>query len=91
MDWHKAEPNPADNDDKPDTMPPPDHTVLVIYLSDYDDKPLIAFGGRSDAGEGEGWLWGIEPSNHFLKDGEAEIVCDDEYRVTHWAEIEWPA
>lgn len=88
MNWHKVEPNPADNDGNEANLPPLDKTVLVIHLSDGDDKPIMAFGGRSDGGEG--WLWGVEPFNCIGAGFEAEIVCDDEYRVTHWAEIEWP-
>lgn len=86
--WHEVNPNPGENMDDA-LLPLLDKTVLVVYLSNYDDKPIMAFGGRSD--DGEGWLWGIEPSNCCGQDFEAEIVCDDEYRVTHWTEIPWPA
>lgn len=88
MNWHKVEPNSADNDAHPETLPPLDTVVWIIYLSDFDDVPVLAFGGRSDGGEG--WLWGVDRSGPYPKGGEAEIECDDDYRVTHWAEIEWP-
>lgn len=88
MNWRKVHPNPADNDAHPERLPPPDTVVWIVYLSDHDNKPLIAFGGRSDGGEG--WLWGVDRSGCYGQGFDAEIECDDEYRVTHWAEIEWP-
>lgn len=88
MEWISVKPNPADNDDHPETLPPLDTVVWIIYLSDYNDEPVMSFGGRSDGGEG--WLWGRDYSGHHSPSWEAEIECDDEYRVIYWAEIEWP-
>lgn len=89
MNWHKVEPNPADNDSKPETLPPLDKVVWVIYLSDFDDAPVMAFGGRVD--DGEGWLWALDEVYGFRADQTWNtLIADDEYRVTQWAEIEWP-
>jgi len=77
--WHEVDPNPAANIDE-SNLPPLDHPVSIM-----------AFGGRADVGEG--WLWGIQEYGGHAKGEEGEtsgIICDDEYRVTHWAEIPWP-
>lgn len=86
MNWIKVEPNPADNDAHPERLPPLEHIVHVIY-EDGSDK-AIALGGRVD-GE-DGWLWAIYDVPQHWRSSESYLVADDEYRVTHWAEIEWP-
>lgn len=87
MSWIKVEPNPFDNDGP---LPPIEQVVHIIYLSDYDDSPVMAFGGRVD-GE-EGWLWAINDnaSGYGKNDTINDLTADDEYRVTHWAALEWP-
>jgi hypothetical protein len=78
------------NDQDSETLPPMDHVVHVIYLSDYDDGQVIALGGRVD--DSEGWLWALNDNiNGFGRDDKQnDLTADDEYRVTHWAEIKWP-
>lgn len=88
MNWIKVEPNPSDNKHL-ERLPPLDKVVLVIYL-DYDDTEVIAFGGRID--NGEDWLWAIDDNRGGVHRGDQfnDLTADDDYRVTHWAEIEWP-
>lgn len=87
MNWIKVEPNPADNDAHPGRLPPLEKLVHVIYKDGGDQA--IALGGRVD-GE-EGWLWAInDMPQYWRSDSEGYLVADNEYRVTHWAEIEWP-
>lgn len=90
MNWIKVAPNPADNDAHSELLPPLNKVVHVIYLSSYDDSPIITLGGRVE-GE-DGWLWAITENEWgYGKDDELnDLIADDEYRVTHWAEIEWP-
>jgi hypothetical protein len=88
MNWIKVEPNPTDNVD-PRQLPPLNKVVWVIHLAD-DDTEIVAFGGRVD--EGEGWLWAIDDNRSgYRRDSQFnDLTTDDDYRVTHWAEIEWP-
>lgn len=89
MNWIKVEPNPSDNDAHPELLPPLEKVVYVIYVNEPDSPPVIALGGRVD-GE-EGWLWAINDSAYGYEKGDYDdLAADDDYRVTHWAEIEWP-
>lgn len=88
MNWIKVEPNPADNDAHPELLPPIEKVVFVVYLND-DGAQLVSLGGRVD-GE-DGWLWALNEYGSRLRgDIECDLIADDEYLVTHWAEIEWP-
>lgn len=89
MNWTKVHPNPADNDTHPERLPALDKVVLVVYLTDYDEQ-VITLGGRVH--DGEGWLWAIYDTVYGYERGSMYdgLVADDDYRVTHWAEIEWP-
>lgn len=85
MDWIKV------NDKDESTLPPLDKIVHLVYLSDYNDAQVIQLGGRT-LGE-DGWLWGVLDSSYFVRDWEPKLYgleIDDDYRVTYWAEIEWP-
>ena len=86
MNWIKAEPNPADNDSHSERLPPLEKVVHVIYVEGNDQA--IALGGRVD-GE-DGWLWAVNDISQHWRSSEGYLVADDEYKVTHWAEIEWP-
>lgn len=90
MNWIKVEPNPKDNDAHPELLPPMEKVVHVIYVNEIGGPPVIALGGRVD-GE-EGWLWAINDNahGHEKDDKWHDLNADDEYLVTHWAEIEWP-
>ena len=91
MNWIKVEPNPADNDAHPELLPPLDKVVHVIFKPNeqgYDHCRLITLGGRVD-GE-DGWLWALHDSEVYERGSEGYLTADDEYLVTHWAEIEWP-
>ena len=90
MNWIKVEPNPADNDNSAEKLPLLEQVVHVIYLSDYDDSPVMALGGRVD--DDGGWLWAINDNAYGWGKGDKtnDLTADDKYRVTHWAEIEWP-
>lgn len=86
MNWVKV--NNEDNS----TLPPLEKIVWIIYTSGYDGGPVIQLGGRGDFGS-EGWLWGVLDSPEFARGWEPKlygIEADDDYNVTHWAEIEWP-
>lgn len=86
MNWIKV------NKQDSSTLPPLDKIVWIVYTSDYDNGPIIQLGGRGDFGE-EGWLWGRCDSDYFARNWEPKlygIEADDDYNVTHWAEIEWP-
>lgn len=89
MNWIKVEPNPADNDAHPERLPPLEKVVWVIYV-DYDDAEVVALGGRVD--DGEGWLWALNDNRSGVRkdDNYNDLAADDDYRVTYWAEIEWP-
>lgn len=87
MNWIKV------NDKDESTLPPLDKIVWIIWLSGYDDGPVIQLGGRGDFGDG--WMWGVLENGRagFARNWEPKlygIEADDDYRVTHWAEIEWP-
>lgn len=89
--WHRV------NGDDEDTLPPIDKIVWIIYLSGYDDGPVIQLGGRTleDMVDDDtyGWSWGVLDSSEFAKNWEPKlygIEVDDDYRVTHWAELVWP-
>ena len=90
MNWIKVEPNPADNDAHPERLPPLEKVVHIVYLSDNDDSQVIALGGRTD--DTEGWLWAVNENAYGYQKHETynDLTADDYYRVTHWAEIEWP-
>lgn len=90
MNWIKVEPNPSDNNARPENLPPLEQVVHVIYLSGYDNSPVMALGGRVDGGEG--WLWAINDnaSGYGRNDRINDLTADDEYQVTHWAALEWP-
>lgn len=92
MNWIKVSPNPADNDAHPERLPPMDkivHVVLIPGESGYENSRLLALGGRVD-GE-DGWLWAIHDDEVYERGSEGYLIADDEYLVTHWAEIEWPS
>lgn len=75
-----------------ESLPPLDKIVWIVYPSDYNGSQVIQMGGRGDYGS-EGWLWGVLDTDYFVRDWEPKlygIEADDDYRVTHWAEIEWP-
>lgn len=83
MNWIKV------NDGDESTLPPLEKVVHIIFLSDFNEGQVIALGGRTDGGEG--WLWAINDSNCLYRsDSEGDLTTDDDYHVTHWAEIEWP-
>lgn len=83
MNWIKV------NNENEATLPPLEKVVHVIYLNDGDDGQMLATGARTDGGEG--WLWAINYCYDYARsDGFAELYTDDDYRVTDWAEIEWP-
>jgi hypothetical protein len=64
-------------------MPPIDDIVLIQLASG-----CICFGGRVYC-DGEGWMWGVTPFNAVHdKDGWNELIVDDDYDVTHWADLE---
>lgn len=89
MNWIKVEPNPADNDAHPERLPPLDTVVAVIWLSNYDDSQVFALGGRVN--DGDGWLWALSDLSELHRTSPVtELIADDDYRVTHWAEIQWP-
>lgn len=88
MNWIKVEPNPIDNDVHPERLPAMEKVVHVIYVEGKDQA--VALGGRVDSGEGLGWLWAINDVSQHWKSSEGYLVADDDYHVTHWAEIEWP-
>ena len=75
-------------------LPPIGEIVWIIYLSDYDDGPVVQLGGRDFlASPEEGWNWGVLDGNCFAKNWEPKLYgleFDDDYRVTHWAKLEWP-
>lgn len=80
------------NDKDESTLPPLGKIVFIVYLSDYDSGQVIQLGGRGDFG-GEGWMWGRCDSDYFCRNWEPKlyaIEADEDYHVTHWAEIEWP-
>ena len=83
MNWIKV------NYEDTSTLPPLEKVVPIIFLSNADDRQVFALGGRVD--DGEGWLWAV---NNFPSHGKGDtchdLSTDDDYRVTHWAEIEWP-
>lgn len=86
------------NDSDDATLPPIDKIVLLIYLSDYNDGQVIELGGRTLTewidDETRGWEWGVLDSKFYVKDWEAKLYgleVDDDYRVTHWSDIGWPA
>lgn len=86
MNWIKV------NNEDASTLPALDKIVWMVYLSDYNDGQIVQLGGRGDFGA-EGWMWGRCDSDYFARDWEPKlygIEADDDYRVTHWAEIEWP-
>lgn len=88
--WHVV-----DNDDE-STLPPIDQVVWIIYLSGYDDGPVIQLGGRTlvDDLDTYGWDWGTLDGDSFAKNWEPKLYgidVDDDYRVTHWAALEWPS
>lgn len=85
MKWIKV------NDDDASTLPPIDEIVWIIYLSGYDDGQIMQLGGRATAEDG--WLWGVLDSPEFARNWEPKLyglLLDDDYRVTHWAKLEWP-
>lgn len=84
MNWIKV------NDEDESTLPPMEKVVHIIYLSDNDDSQVIALGGRTD--DTEGWLWAINENGYGYQKHESynDLTADDDYRVTYWAEIEWP-
>lgn len=83
MNWIKV------NDRDETTLPPLEKVVAVIWLSGYDDSQVFALGGRVT--EDGVWLWALNQSSDLHRISPvAELVADDDYRVTHWAEIEWP-
>lgn len=85
MNWIKV------NDKDKSTLPPLDKIVWIVYTSGFDGGPIIALGGRGDFGEG--WMWGHLDTSYYArnwKQGLFSIEGDDDYPVTHWAEIEWP-
>lgn len=83
MNWIKV------NNEDEATLPPLEKVVWVIFVNEYNNKQVFALGGRSD--DGEGWLWAINDSRSYTRDQRhSDLVDDADYRVTHWAEIEWP-
>lgn len=91
MNWIKVNPNPADNDSTPENLPSMDKVVHVIFVPNeqgYSHCRLLALGGRVE-GE-DGWLWAIHDSEVYERGSEGYLIADDEYLVTHWAEIGWP-
>jgi len=86
MKWIKV----ADGDAT--TLPLLEKVVFICYRSGYDGAPVIQLGGRGDFGE-EGWMWGALDTPYFVRNWEPKLYgfeADDDYDVTHWAEIEWP-
>lgn len=73
-------------------LPRIDQTVMVCYPSAYDGKPIYAFGGRVDGGEG--WCWGIKQGYGGVTPGgdayENDVEVDDDYPVSHWKPLEKP-
>lgn len=84
MNWIKV------NNEDAFTLPPLEKVVAIIYLNDYDDSQIFALGGRTD--DGEGWLWAVNSNAYGYSKNEKynDLTADDDYRVTHWAEIKWP-
>lgn len=41
---------------------------------------------------GDGWLWAVSDDKRGYRkdDTDHDLVIEDDYHVTHWAEIEWP-
>lgn len=73
-----------------DRLPDTDQIVMVAYKSGYDGKPILAFGARLEFEEG--WCWGVADASIRL-DEDADwngVKADDEYIVTHWAEVSPP-
>lgn len=83
MNWIKV------NNEDESALPPLEKVVAIIFVNDYNYKQVFALGGRGDVGEG--WAWVINDSRSYTKDQQySELVDDDDYHVTHWAEIQWP-
>lgn len=86
----------AVNDNDESTLPPMDKVVWIYYPSGYDGGSIVQLGGRTEDGDGErlGWGWGVLDSSYLGRNWEPKLCgleIDDDYDVTHWAEIEWPA
>ena len=63
----------------PDTLPELDKIVLLCI-----NGCRLSFGGR-EWPDDEGWLWAL--CDDVDKDGDGDLECDDDYNVTHWAEL----
>lgn len=83
MNWIKV------NNEDESTLPPLEKVVAIIYLSDNDNGQIFALGGRVD--DGNGPLWAINDFIGYRRNSTSDdLLTDDDYHVTHWAEIEWP-
>ena len=76
-----------------DGLPELGRVVLIRYITEH--SVYYSFGGRVD--DVDGWLWGRVDWSHVvlpLSDGDGrfgnDIQTDDEYNVTHWAELTEP-
>lgn len=84
MNWIKV------NNEDESTLPPLEKVVTIVYLNNYDDGNIFALGGRTD--DGEGWLWAtLNDTRGYRRDHKhVDFIVEDDYRVTYWAEIQWP-
>jgi hypothetical protein len=79
------------------TLPPLEHVVWLCYPNSFDNGPVIQLGGRTDVGyidsDNGNWSWGVLDTAYFARNWEPKLYrleIDDDYDVSHWAEIEWP-
>jgi hypothetical protein len=67
-------------------LPDKDVVVLTCRSSEYDGRPIYAWGARVD--DGEGWLWGLSNQRFGIDIGQDasgnDVDADDDYKVTHW-------
>lgn len=86
------------NDNDESTLPPMEKVVFLCYPSGYDGGHVLQVGARcwTEAIDDDtmGWAWHVHERGDLAQNWEFKLIdleMNDDYQVTHWAEIEWPS